>query len=181
MYALSLQCDFWMILQLYCRFFHSPVSFDFPGDGGFSFLFFVSATLRPLKLIWGEASYSIAFFGLGVTLTSSYFQMVVQYGASKLWRPKMTPSEAWCAHAWQSQLFTPGHFDEETDFNYGIDFFVAFYFETLRSNTAYLCTIWPKSPNYRWFRIAALAAAVSKWDLLDLIWTVASLAVSLSL
>ena len=59
-------------IQLYCRFCHSPVSFDFPGDSGFSFSFFkiISATLLPLKLIWGEASYSIAFFGLGVTLTS---------------------------------------------------------------------------------------------------------------
>lgn len=41
-----------MILQLYCQFFNSPVSFDFPGDSGFSFIFSViSATLRPLKLI----------------------------------------------------------------------------------------------------------------------------------
>lgn len=128
MYALSLQCDFWMILQLYCRFFHSPVSFDFPGDSGFSFIFFCfcySASTQ-INLRWGQL-----LNRLFRPWRDAYFILLPNGGAIRCietLKAQVTPSEAWYAHAWQSQLFTPGHFDEETDFNYGIDFFVAFLF-----------------------------------------------------
>ncbi len=68
---------YWM----YCPF-HSRVVFDFPGDSAK-----ISDTMHPFKRVWGEASYSIAFFGLGVQLTSRRWCNMVR--TSKLWKPKV--------------------------------------------------------------------------------------------